>query len=243
MSGIVYAALAGAASGGALLAGALIAWRFSVPRIVVASVMAFGVGVLVSALAFDLVWEAQELGGFLPTASGFAAGAVSYVGGNTLLDRLNARNRRHRGGDPGTGGGIAIGALLDGIPEAAVLGLSMIGGAQVSIPVLVAIIISNIPEGLSSTASLKENGRSQRFVLLLWGGIAIANMLAAMGGYVLLDEVSAETTAFIIAVAAGAIFAMVTDTMLPEAFQRTHAATGLIASAGFLLSFGIHQLA
>lgn len=236
------AGLAGLAAGGALFVGAVIAWVMRVPQVIVASIMAFGSGVLISALAFDLVFEAQQEGGLLATALGFATGALAYVGANTLLDKINARNRRHQGGDPGTGLGIALGALLDGIPESAVLGLSMLGGQTVSIPVLAAIIISNVPEGLSSTAALKASGRSARYVFGLWGSIALVSAFAAIAGLLLLDDAGAQTTAFVTALAAGAILAMICDTMIPEAFQRSHAATGLLATAGFLLSFSIHLL-
>ncbi|HLP22818.1 MAG TPA: ZIP family zinc transporter [Microbacteriaceae bacterium] len=242
MTDIGGAALAGLAAGGALVLGAILAWTINVPRLVTTSVMAFGSGVLISALSFDLVLEAQQEGGLLATAAGFAAGALAYVLANRALDRANARNPRHLGGDPGTGLGIAIGALLDGIPESAVLGLSMLGGQTVSIPVLTAIIISNLPEGLSSTAALKNSGRPARYVFALWGGIALVSALASIGGLLLLQDVPPETTSFVTAIAAGAILAMICDTMIPEAFQRTHAATGLLATGGFLLSFSIHLL-
>lgn len=234
--------VAGLLAGGALLVGALVAWYVDVPRRIVAGIMAFGAGVLVSALAFDLVLEAQEQGGLWPTVLGFAGGAVVYVVLNQLLDRLDQRNRPGSGEDPGTGTGIAVGALLDGIPESAVLGLSMVGGSGVSVPVFVAILISNLPEGLSSTAELKTAGRSRRYVLLLWSGIAIASAVSAIAGFVLLDGASGETTAIVTAIAAGAILAMICDTMIPEAFRTAHAATGLLATAGFLLSYTVHVL-
>jgi ZIP family zinc transporter len=196
--------------------------------------------VLISALAYDLVLEAQEEGGFWPTVGGFAVGAIVYVVANTVLDRLDQRNRRGSGENAGTGIGIALGALLDGIPESAVLGLSMVGGSGVSVPVLLAIVISNVPEGLSSTAALKTDGRSARYVFTLWIGIALASAVASLLGFVLLDGASGETTAFITALAAGAILAMICDTMIPEAFRTTHSLTGLLATTGFLLSFAIH---
>ncbi|MET1053456.1 MAG: ZIP family zinc transporter [Mycetocola sp.] len=233
---------AGALAGGALFVGSLIAWFVDVPKTVVATIMAFGSGVLISALAFDLVEEAAEGGGFGPAMAGFLAGAVVYVGANLLLDRVDARNRRGSGESPGTGGGIAIGALLDGIPETAVLGLSMVGGGQLSIPVLVAIVISNLPEGLASTAELKASGRKSGYVFTLWAGIALACALSSFGGYVLLDGVSEEVTAFVTAIAAGAILAMICDTMIPDAFRDAKAFTGLIATVGFFVSFGVHQL-
>jgi zinc transporter, ZIP family len=236
----IWAALAGLAAGGALLAGAVVAWFVRVPVNVVATIMAFGSGVLVSALAFDLVLEAEAEGGFWATVIGFAVGALVYVFANRLLDRFDKRNPRGLGEQPGTGTGIALGALLDGLPESAVLGLSMVGGGGVSLPVFIAIIISNVPEGLSSTAELKQSGRSARYVFLLWSGIAVASSLAALLGYVLLDTASGEMTAFITAIAAGAILAMICDTMIPEAFRSAHAFTGLLATAGFLLSYAVH---
>ncbi|MDF0514855.1 ZIP family zinc transporter [Agromyces sp. H3Y2-19a] len=240
MADWMLAGLAGLIAGGALLAGAVIAWFVDVPTRIVAGIMAFGSGVLVSALAYDLVLEAQDEGGFWPTVVGFAVGAVVYVLANRLLDRFDQRNPRGTGQDPGTGTGIAIGALLDGIPESAVLGLSMVGGAGVSVPVFVAVVISNLPEGLSSTAELKANGRSRAYVFLLWTGIALASGLASLAGYTLLDDASGELTAFITAIAAGAILAMICDTMIPEAFRTAHAFTGLLATAGFLLSYAVH---
>jgi ZIP family zinc transporter len=236
----MWAALAGLAAGGALLVGALIAWFVHVPTRAVATVMAFGSGVLISALAYDLVLEAQDEGGFWPTVGGFAVGAVVYVIGNRLLERSGARRPRGTGEDPGTGLGIALGALLDGLPESAVLGLSMVGGGGVSVPVLVAIVISNVPEGLSSTADLERSGRSARYVFLLWSSIAIASAIAALLGFVLLDTATGELVAFITALAAGAILAMICDTMIPEAFRSAHALTGLLVTAGFLLSYAIH---
>ena len=229
-------------AGGALLVGALIAWFVRVPKQIVAVIMAFGSGVLISALAFDLVEEAAEQGGFWPAMAGFLSGAIVYVAANVLLDRVNARNRRGGGESPGTGTGIAIGALLDGIPETAVLGLSMVAGGQLSIPVLLAIIISNIPEGLASTAELKSDKRGAKYVFTLWIGIAVACALSSLAGFVLLQPVPPAGTAFVTAIAAGAILAMICDTMIPEAFRDAKAITGLIATIGFFASFGIHQL-
>lgn len=237
------AAGAGLLAGGALFVGALIAWFFNVPTRFVASIMAFGAGVLISTLAFDLVGEAIVDAGMWPTIYGFAVGAVTYVVVNMLLDRSNARNRRGRGEDPGTGTGIAIGALLDGIPESMVLGLSMVAGHGVSIPVLTAVIISNLPEGLSSTAELKASGRNARYIFLLWGGIALASAISSVAGFTILADAPVELTGFITALAAGAILAMVSDTMIPEAYRTAHQFTGLLTTLGFLTSLVVSQLA
>ncbi len=244
----LQAGLWGLLAGGALVVGAAVAWLFSVPRKLVASVMAFGAGVLISALAFDLVDEAETSGGLVPTVIGFLAGAVVYVAANIVLARHGARHRKRSGDQQpsesdqgGSGAAIAIGALLDGIPESVVLGLSLLGGGGIGVPVLAAIFISNLPEGLSSSAGMKRNGRSAGYVFGVWIAIAVASGLAGLIGCLLLQGASAATIAVITAIAAGAILAMIADTMIPEAFERTHMYAGLIATTGFLVAFTISR--
>ena len=117
----------------------------------------------------------------------------------------------------------------------------MLGGGGVSLPVLAAVFISNVPEGLSSASGMKRNGRSAGYVFGVWGGIALASGLSALLGYVALGSAPAEVIAVITALAAGAILTMIADTMIPEAFSTTRTWTGLIASLGFLVAFAIEQ--
>ncbi|WP_214410676.1 ZIP family metal transporter [Sphaerisporangium fuscum] len=248
MPGWVTAGWWGSVGGGALVVGALIAWLVRVSSQVVAWIMAFGAGVLVSALAFDLVDEAERSGGLLSTVAGFAAGAVAYVAANVWLARRGARHRKRSGDQQpsetdvqGSGLAIAVGALLDGIPESVVLGLSLLNGDGVGVAVLAAVMISNVPEGLSSAAGMKRAGRPASYVFGVWGGIAVISGLAALLGYVAFQGASPEVVALITAVAAGAILAMIADTMIPEAFERAHVLTGLITTAGFLTAFTIER--
>jgi ZIP family zinc transporter len=244
----LQAGLWGVVAGSALVVGAVLAWFLEVPRRVTASVMAFGAGVLISALAFDLVDDAEKSGGLVATALGFIGGAVVYVLLNVVLASRGARHRKRSGDQqpseeekPGSGTAIAVGALLDGVPESVVLGLSLLGGGGVGVPVLAAIFISNVPEGLSSSAGMKRNGRPASYVFGVWVGIALASGLAGMLGALLLDGAPAQLVAVITAVAAGAILAMVADTMIPEAFERTHLYAGLITTFGFLVAFSIER--
>jgi ZIP family zinc transporter len=177
---------------------------------------------------------------------GFLVGAVAYLLANIVLAKRGARHRKRSGEQQpseeeqgGSGSAIAIGALLDGIPESVVLGLSLLGGNGIGIPVLAAIFISNLPEGLSSAAGMKRNGRSARYVFGVWIGVAVASGLAGLLGCLLLQGASVELVAAITALAAGAILTMVADTMIPEAFERTHLYAGLIATLGFLTAFTI----
>jgi ZIP family zinc transporter len=142
---------------------------------------------------------------------------------------------------PGSGTAIAVGALLDGVPESVVLGLGLVAGGVVSPAMLAAVFISNVPEGLSSTAGMKRAGRSAGYVFGVWGGMALICGLASLIGYASLQNASVELIAFITATAAGAILAMLADTMIPEAFEEHHMLTGLIAALGFLTAFTIHR--
>lgn len=246
----LQAGLWGLLAGGTLVVGAAIAWFARVPRVLVAAVMAFGSGVLISALAFELVDEAERSGGLAATVAGLVAGAVVYVAANVALSRRGAARRKASGEEQsseqdqsGSGAAIAIGALLDGVPESVVLGLSLLGGGGggVGVPVLAAIAISNLPEGLSSSAGMKANGRSARYVFGVWVAIALASGLAGAVGVLALDGASDATVSVITAVAAGAILTMVADTMIPEAFARTQLWTGLITTAGFITAFALSR--
>ncbi|WP_433346355.1 ZIP family metal transporter [Micromonospora sp. CA-111912] len=235
----------GLLAGSALLVGAALGWFVPVPRRVVASVMAFGAGVLLSAVSFELVAEAHELGGLLPTAIGAAGGALAYTGANVLLARRGARHRKRSGDqpsegqEPGSGSAMAVGALLDGIPESVVIGASLLTGGAVSAVTVIAVFLSNVPEGLSSAAGMRRAGRTRRYVFLLWTGIALVSGLAALAGYTLLGGAPPEVLAAITALAAGAILAMITDTMVPEAFEDAHLLVGLITVLGFLVAFAL----
>jgi ZIP family zinc transporter len=244
----VEAGLWGLLGGGALVLGALIAWFLEVSSDVIASVMAFGSGVLISAVAFDLMAEAVDTGGLTATAIGFLGGALAYLGANALLARRGARHRKRSGDQQpseseqsGSGMAIAVGALLDGIPESVVLGVGLLAGGNVSLSVLAAVFISNVPEGLSSAAGMKRNGRSATYVFGVWTTIAVVSAVAALLGYVALGSAPPELIAVITAVAAGAILTMIADTMIPEAFEKTRSWTGLITTVGFLLAFAIDQ--
>jgi zinc transporter, ZIP family len=248
----LQAGLWGLLGGGALVLGALVAWFVRVPQVVIASVMAFGSGVLISAVAFDLMTEAADTGGLVPTAVGFVGGALAYLGANVLLARRGAKHRKRSGSNPeenqpseeesqGSGTAIAIGALLDGIPESVVLGIGLLSGGTVSASVLAAVFISNVPEGLSSAAGMKRSGRSAWYVFGVWIGIAVLSGLSALIGYAALGSAPPELVAVLTAVAAGAILTMVADTMIPEAFQKTILWTGVITTLGFLVAFAIER--
>jgi zinc transporter, ZIP family len=224
---VLEAAFWGFVGGVALLIGAIVALTTVVPGRVVGAVMAFGAGVLISAAAYDLTGEAFRTGGAGAAAAGLAAGSLTFFGVSRVVK----------------GGGavpIVIGAVLDGIPESAAIGLSVLDPGGVSAAVVVAVFVSNIPESLSSSADMRK-ARSARSILTLWLVVAAVCTLSAAVGYGALADAGDNLLGFVNAFAAGAIITMLADSMIPDAFEHEHRslATGLLVTLGFAVAAGL----
>jgi ZIP family zinc transporter len=211
---------------------------------VVALVMGFGAGALISALAFDLTGEAFEAGGTVVTAAGLAAGALAFFLGDLALERRE-RRRRRRAGTPRqrtSGPAIVLGVLLDGIPESFVLGASLVGGTGVTVSFLAAVFASNLPEGVAGAHDLRDEGHDPRWILGLWIAVALLSAIAAAIGFTALGAMPGEAGAFVQAFAAGAILAMLADTMIPEAFDGGGPLVGLATVIGFAAAFFLSRV-
>jgi ZIP family zinc transporter len=236
----------GAFAGSSLLLGALIV-KAHVPRSdVLGLIMGFGAGVLLSAVSFELVEEAVTVsGGLGGTGAGFFAGAVVFFLGDRAIASLGYRDRKDIDGAPQNTSplSIVLGTVLDGVPESAVLGLTLLTTGEVGASMLVAVFISNLPESIAASSSLRSSGWPERDVYLLWAGIAVVCGISAAAGYGLLDGAAPQTLAFVLAFAGGAILAMLSTTMMPEAYEHAGRIVGLATTAGFAVAFVIAWLA
>jgi ZIP family zinc transporter len=235
----------GLLGGSTLVVGAVIGLRFTWSSKVIGLVMAFGAGVLISSVAFELVDDAAQVGTFGATAAGLAAGSVTFFVGDVLIARAGAKNRKRStpaNADTASGSALALGALLDGVPESAAIGVTILQGGSPSLAFIAAVALSNLPEGLSSATGMKAAGRSSRYIVWLWVGIAVVSAASAGLGYLALDGASEDAIAFVMTFAAGAILAMLASTMLPEAAHDGGPVVGLLTSAGFFLAVVLDRM-
>lgn len=233
----------GLVASSSLVIGGLVALRVSIDRLVLGLVMAFGAGVLLSAVSFELVEDAFDQSRLLrDVALGLFAGCAVFSLGDYAIDRLGGADRKRiDGGDEEEGSPLAIvlGIVLDGIPESAVIGLTVLTGGAVSAAMLVAVFLSNLPEAVAATSGLMERGWRGSRVLALWVGVTLVSGLAALAGYVLLDGASPSVIAFVLAFAGGAILTMLADTMMPEAFAHGGRLAGVLTTVGFATAFAV----
>jgi ZIP family zinc transporter len=238
---VVLAAALGALAASALLVGAVLAYVARPKARVVAVVMALGSGLLIGSVAYDLVEDARITLPVPAIAGWLLVGATVFVLGSRLISRLG-----RRGGSGGSGGSgdtdtddaddsalpIVLGSALDGVPESMVLGMSLVHGG-VSIPLLFGIALSNLPEGIAGSTGLRSTGWSARRTLGLWAIVVAVSAVAAGLGNQLVASDDRTVMGIAQTFAAGALLAMITDTMIPESYAIERWWTGLLVVAGF----------
>ena len=221
----------GALAASSLVIGALLSVAREWPERLVGLVLAFGAGALISAVSFELAEEGVAIGGAGPVGIGFALGAVTYF----VLDGLVER----RGSDPASA--LALGAFLDGIPEQIVLGLGVAAGDEVSVGLLGAIFVSNLPEAIGSASEMRAHGRRKETILRLWIAVAVVCTLATVAGFAIADSLSGELEGGFNGFAAGALLVMLADSMIPEA-RKAGRVTGLATAFGFAVAAALSSL-
>jgi zinc transporter, ZIP family len=226
-----------------LLIGMALAYRDVVNHKWTGLIMAFGAGAIISAAAFQLVLGAvvKEKGAFIPVGLAMAVGALTFYFADKWADHLGGAERMDFDGGQasGSGMGILLGSLLDGVPESLVLGLSLVHSPQVSLAFIFAVAISNIPQGLGGTAGMLTSGWARRRITNLWLAVCGLSILAAALGYGLGHWFPGLTGAGIDAFAAGSLLVMLTDSMIPESFEHGGGETGLLLVLGFSVALAM----
>ncbi|WP_456276809.1 ZIP family metal transporter [Bacillus sp. AK128] len=226
----------GGIAGSSLLLGAVLGIYKNIPDKISAFIMAFGTGVLIGAATFELLTDAVRDGGILYPSIGFLLGASAFIIAELLIMRKGGHERKRSKTSPVGHSGLAIfiGTIIDAIPESVIIGVSLLENHSVSWLIVIAIFISNFPEGLSSSIGMKKDGYSKGRILLLWLIVMALSSISSFLGYVLIDVSSQVLITTIGAFAAGGIFAMVSSTMLPEAFEEGGPMVGFISALGLL---------
>jgi ZIP family zinc transporter len=232
------AILWGAVAASSLVIGALLGLARDWPDRVVGLVLAFGAGALISAVSFDLAEEGGQVGDPGVVAAGLGVGAITYFSLNRLVERRGRRGKGPRA-QQSTGSALALGAFLDGIPEQTVLGIGIAGGAGVSVGLLVAIFVSNLPEAIGSSTEMRAAGTRPAAIRRLWILVALICTVATIVGYAIADNVSGNVNAAVDGFAAGALLVMLIDSMIPEAVRKGGDVSGLVTVLGFALAAGL----
>lgn len=229
-----------------LLVGAVVAIVRPPSRPALGLILGFGAGVLISALSFELVAKAVVVeGGMGGITAGLLAGCATFLAGDTALERWAGPGVSEPDTEDDTHGGlsIALGALLDGVPECAVLGLTLLEGGSVGAAMLAAVFISNLPEGIAATTTLRRGGWDTPRTIRLWVVLVLACALASPIGYAALGGASTWLLAAIFAFAAGAILTMLATSMMPMAYRLAGRLAGAATVAGFAVAFAINWVA
>lgn len=224
-------------SSAALFLGQLLAKPLGRSERAIGLMMGFGGGTLLAAVAYELIPEHTLDDGWQIVTSALAGALVYYVG-DRIVDRSGGQARTavaQGSGEGGSGAAMFLGALLDGVPEAFVLGLGLALGGQISLAFLAAIFVSNIPQGLAGTTSLQEAGTSDRRITLSWALLTLACGVVSLLGYLMADHLTHVGT-YASAFAGGAVLMMLADSMVPESYRHGGRLVGLLTVVGFLVA-------
>ena len=222
-----------------LIVGGLIAIRFSSSKRTLGIIMAFGAGTLISAISYELIFEAVTLakGSGFPAFGSFM-GAFTFYFSDKLIDKLGAGN--HMDIEASQSSRLVIpmvlAIILDGIPESIVIGLGIFEGGTASLAMLVAVFISNLPEAIAGTTGMKASGWGRRKIIFFWIFIALVCAGSTVAGYSLFSNASERWLAFIQAFAGGAILMMLSNSMMPEAYEHGGKLAGVFTVLGFFVS-------
>lgn len=236
---MIHAFLWGLLATSSLIIGGIIAIRYSLSNRTIGAVMGFGAGTLISAISYELIYEALRMGkGTLFPGYGFLAGAATFFFADKIIGNFGARNRNKIGKSKSSSLVVPmiLAVILDGIPESIVIGLGVFEGGTISVAMLIAVFISNVPEAIAGSSGMKEGGWTKKKILSLWLFIALFCALSTVAGFTFFSGASKEWLSFIQAFAGGAILMMLANSMIPEAYEHGGKLAGVYTVLGFFTS-------
>jgi ZIP family zinc transporter len=246
------AAVSGGIVGLGLLVGCLAALIARPHHGGIARVMAFGAGALLGTVSIQLVVSAQHHAGIARATLFLLIGALLFSFVNVWLALAGARDRKRCGGcvaqenevdKPGSGQAIAIGTILDAVPEGLVLGIAAAQGTSPTILVMAGLFLANVPEALSGSAGMRLASRSPLYIFLVWTAASLVTPIAAVAGSLLFATASPNMAGGLDALAGGILLSMAVETMIPEAFDKGPSFSGTVAVSGFAVIAAVAALA
>ena len=225
-----------------LFIGGLIGIMFKIGKRPLGLIMGFGSGVLLSAVAFELVFKSIKTStGSGASMLGILSGAITFFLIDMLISKMGAAGRKEISGvhKENIALPIVLATILDGIPETLVIGMSLLAGGEVGLGMLVAVFISNLPKAIAGTSGMVAGSWKKGRILLLWLLIAVVCAFSSMAGYALLENASPVVVSFIQTFAAGAILVMLSNTMIPEAYEHGKKLAGIFTVLGFAVAVSI----
>jgi zinc transporter, ZIP family len=232
----------GAIAASSLVIGTLLAFARSWPAMLIGLILAFGAGALISAISFELAQEGVEIGSPGSVAIGLALGALTYYLADGAIARRGATGQGGEAQGGGSGMSLALGSFLDGIPEQLVLGIGLAGGGSISVALLGAIFISNLPEAIGASVAMRASGMARARITRMFVAIAVICALASGIGYAIADSISGELQGGLNGFAAGALLVMLIDSMIPESRSQGGRTAGLLAALGFAVAAALSGL-
>jgi ZIP family zinc transporter len=212
-----------------LVAGLFVCW-VTVPTRIVGILAGFGAGAMLAAISFDLVPEALDHLSNWEFALWMLVGVLTFLLGDAVVEK--------RFGATGAAGalGIVVGSVVDGVPESVIFGIQLGTGFPVSVSFLGAVLVSNIPQAIAPSADLAAAGWSAGKLGRLWLLVVLACGAAAALGFLATDLTSAVQGSRMAALAAGGLLAMLTNSLMPFAFERGGPPAGAATAAGFCVA-------
>jgi zinc transporter, ZIP family len=231
---MLTAILWGGLAAASLLVGYYLAWH-NLSNRTIGIIMGFGAGALLSAIAYELLPESMLHGAGMAVA--FCLGAFAFFGADWWIDHRGGGDRKDiTGGQVGSGSAIFIGTLLDNVPESIILGMSVALGGAINTAFLVAVFISNLPEGVAGSLNLEAAGHSRKDIFWKWMMLVIISAASAGLGFFIITKLPQADGRYAQAFAAGAMLTMLADAMMPEAFEHGGKLVGICTVMGFLVA-------